>query len=75
MIQSTEQQAQQDMREREVSSTTDWENFFAVYISSHQYDKLLVMQIHPAPKIWFKNQEIEYTDLIKFLESLEIKNK
>lgn len=70
MRMSTEKEFEKQL---EPSEEKNWADFFAVYISSHRYDKLLVMQMYPHPKIWFKDTEIEYCDLIRFLESLEIK--
>lgn len=64
-----------DQLEKIKHELNDLENFFCVYISSHHYDKLLVLQATPVPKIYFKDIEIPYEDLIIFLESLEINCK
>lgn len=44
------------------------QNFYPIYIQSDNYKKLLVFQQLPESKIFFKDKEINITELVKILE-------
>ena len=47
--------------------TTETGNFYPIWISSEKYKKLLCIQTKPKLNIWYKDEEINYEELIEIL--------
>ena len=45
----------------------DTENVYPLYVTSNEYEKLLVIQSKPEYKIWFKDKEIDSDKLVEIL--------
>tara|TARA_B110001454_G_scaffold218628_1_gene247209 strand:+ start:2308 stop:2487 length:180 start_codon:yes stop_codon:yes gene_type:complete len=45
----------------------DTENIYPLYVTSNEYEKLLVIQSKPEYKIWFKDKEIDSDKLVEIL--------
>lgn len=42
---------------------------YPIYVTSDEYEKLLVIQTKPEYKIWFKDKEIDSNKLVEILLS------
>lgn len=43
--------------------------YYSVLISSNEFEKLLAIQTYPSIKYFFRNKEIEISELVVILES------
>jgi len=53
--------------EKETFLSAKNETYYPLYVSSPEYEKLLVIQSYPKEKVWFKNKEMttqQFTDLL-----------